>query len=364
MKPNVFNLTRKTPVLWMITFAAYIFSGAPAFAQDKCTVTLESSGSSKLNVVKVVKAITGLGLRESKEIVDSAPAIVRQGISKEEADSVQAQLQQAGGTAGTACSGGSDSVTPPTGPIPTADCTVTLENSGFKKINVIKTVRAISGLGLKGAKDLVENTPAIVRQGISKQEADADQSKLQAEGAVASTACSGRGDSVIPPTAPSPVAGCTVILKNAGAKKVNVIKAVRAINGLGLKEAKDLVESTPVIVKQGISKKQADSDQAQLRQEGATVCMGCAVGSGPVTPPTAPSPLTGCTVTLENSGSRKINAIKAVRAITGLGLKEAKDLVENTPAIVRQGISREEANSDQVKLQEAGGTASTACSGA
>lgn len=62
-----------------------------------------------------------------------------------------------------------------------------------------------------------------------------------------------------------------VVLTAAGEKKVNVIKAVREITGLGLKEAKDLVEAAPKAVKEGISKADADAAKAKLEEAGATV---------------------------------------------------------------------------------------------
>lgn len=62
-----------------------------------------------------------------------------------------------------------------------------------------------------------------------------------------------------------------VILKDAGAKKINVIKVVRALTSLGLKEAKDLVESAPAPVLQAVSKQAAADAKAQLEAEGAAV---------------------------------------------------------------------------------------------
>ncbi len=62
-----------------------------------------------------------------------------------------------------------------------------------------------------------------------------------------------------------------VILKAAGAKKINVIKEVRAITGLGLKEAKDLVEAGGKAVKEGVSKDEADDIKAKLEAAGAEV---------------------------------------------------------------------------------------------
>ena len=62
-----------------------------------------------------------------------------------------------------------------------------------------------------------------------------------------------------------------VVLTAAGASKINVIKEVRAITGLGLKEAKDLVESAPKAVKEGVSKDEADEIKGKLEEAGATV---------------------------------------------------------------------------------------------
>ena len=63
----------------------------------------------------------------------------------------------------------------------------------------------------------------------------------------------------------------TVVLANAGANKINVIKEIRAITGLGLKEAKDLVEGAPKTVKEGVSKDDAAKFKKQLTDAGATV---------------------------------------------------------------------------------------------
>lgn len=63
----------------------------------------------------------------------------------------------------------------------------------------------------------------------------------------------------------------TVILSSAGDKKVNVIKAVRELTGLGLKEAKDLVEAAPKAIKEAVSKADADAAKAKLEEAGAIV---------------------------------------------------------------------------------------------
>lgn len=74
-------------------------AGAAAPAAEEKTefdVELTDAGSSKINVIKVVRAITGLGLKEAKEKVDGAPAIIKEAASKEDAESIKAQLEEAG----------------------------------------------------------------------------------------------------------------------------------------------------------------------------------------------------------------------------------------------------------------------------
>ncbi|HLG20906.1 MAG TPA: 50S ribosomal protein L7/L12, partial [Bdellovibrionota bacterium] len=63
----------------------------------------------------------------------------------------------------------------------------------------------------------------------------------------------------------------TVTLKSSGDKKIQVIKVVRALTGLGLKEAKDLVDGAPKVVKDGVNKEDAAKMKAELEKEGATV---------------------------------------------------------------------------------------------
>jgi large subunit ribosomal protein L7/L12 len=65
-------------------------------AQTEFDVILKEAGAGKLNVVKVVKTLTGLGLKEAKDLVDAAPAPVKEKISKEEAEAIRTQLEEAG----------------------------------------------------------------------------------------------------------------------------------------------------------------------------------------------------------------------------------------------------------------------------
>ena len=83
--------------------AAAVAVAAPAAAGEAAAakktsfdVILKSGGQAKLQVVKIVKELTGLGLKEAKDLVDGAPKAVKEGVSKEEAESLKAQLEEAG----------------------------------------------------------------------------------------------------------------------------------------------------------------------------------------------------------------------------------------------------------------------------
>ncbi|RPJ45919.1 MAG: 50S ribosomal protein L7/L12 [Betaproteobacteria bacterium] len=72
---------------------------AAAEEQTEFTVNLTSSGANKVNVIKVVRAVTGLGLKEAKDLVDGAPKPVKEGVSKADAEAILKQITEAGGTA-------------------------------------------------------------------------------------------------------------------------------------------------------------------------------------------------------------------------------------------------------------------------
>lgn len=81
--------------------AAAVAVAAPAAAaaaeeQTEFTVTMKSFGENKVNVIKVIRTITGLGLKEAKDLVEGAPSTVKEGISKAEAEDLKKQLEEAG----------------------------------------------------------------------------------------------------------------------------------------------------------------------------------------------------------------------------------------------------------------------------
>ena len=84
-----------------VVAAAPAAGGAAAVAEEQTefTVMLTNCGQSKVNVIKVVRAITGLGLKEAKDLVDAAPKAVKEGVSQADADSILKQLIEAGAQA-------------------------------------------------------------------------------------------------------------------------------------------------------------------------------------------------------------------------------------------------------------------------
>ena len=104
------ELKNKLEEEWGVTAAAPVAVAAPgaaapgggdgAAAEEKTAfdVVLTAAGGQKIQVIKVVRALTGLGLKEAKDLVDGAPNPVKEGVPQDEADSVKAQLEEAGAT--------------------------------------------------------------------------------------------------------------------------------------------------------------------------------------------------------------------------------------------------------------------------
>jgi large subunit ribosomal protein L7/L12 len=109
---DLVELKKKIEDEWGITAAAPVAVAAPGAAaaaggdgaaeggeeQSEFDVVLTAAGDKKIQVIKVVRAITNLGLKEAKDLVDGAPSPVKEGVAREEADSLKAQLEEAGGS--------------------------------------------------------------------------------------------------------------------------------------------------------------------------------------------------------------------------------------------------------------------------
>jgi large subunit ribosomal protein L7/L12 len=121
------------------------------------------------------------------------------------------------------------------------------------------------------------------------------------------------------------------------------------IKQLGEMSVLDLVKLSKALQDQwGVS-------AAPVMAAGFAPAAGAGAGGGEAAP--AAEEQTEFTVTLTEIGPNKINVIKAVRELTGLGLKEAKDLVDGSPAAVKENVTKDEANAAKTKLEEAGAKA-------
>lgn len=93
-----FGVSAAAPVAVAAVAAPAAGEAAAVEEKDEFTVVLKNSGDKKINVIKVVRAVTGLGLKEAKDLVDGAPQNVKEGVSKAEAEDLKKQLEEAGAT--------------------------------------------------------------------------------------------------------------------------------------------------------------------------------------------------------------------------------------------------------------------------
>jgi large subunit ribosomal protein L7/L12 len=96
---ETFGVTAAAPVAAAAAPAGGGDGGGAAATEEQTdfTVSLDAAGDKKIQVIKVVRAVTGLGLKEAKELVDNAPSNVKEGVAKEEAEQIKSQLEEAGG---------------------------------------------------------------------------------------------------------------------------------------------------------------------------------------------------------------------------------------------------------------------------
>ena len=97
------ELSKQLEEKWGVTAAAAVAAapaaaagGAPAEEQSEFTIVLASTGDKKINVIKEIRAVTSLGLKEAKDLVEGAPKEVKSGVNKKEADEIKAKLEAAG----------------------------------------------------------------------------------------------------------------------------------------------------------------------------------------------------------------------------------------------------------------------------
>ena len=92
-----FGVSASAPMMAMAAAPAGADASAAEEEKSEFDVELTDSGSSKINVIKAVRALTSLGLKDAKDLVDKAPAVIKEGVKKEEAEAMKKQLEEAGG---------------------------------------------------------------------------------------------------------------------------------------------------------------------------------------------------------------------------------------------------------------------------
>lgn len=234
----------------MRVFLAVVLVASVAHAE---AVWLTALGPNKISVIKEIRTATSLGLKESKDLAERAPTLVKEGLPLADAEALVAKFKAAGATA----------------EVRKEVVAVWLLTIGPNKIPVIKEVKDFTKLGLKDSKELVERAPTLVKDAVPKADADALVARLKAAGATAETRDAAAPTPPTPAPAPTTTGGAVWLLVT-GANKLLVIKEVRIATGLGLKESKDLVERAPTVVKESLSAADAAALVEKLKAAGAT----------------------------------------------------------------------------------------------
>lgn len=323
-------------------------------------VVLDDVGMMTILVSQALREVTGLSSTDVSALMTNLPAVILRGVSPEAAEAAKARLERERAAVRVV---ETVLIQPPSVNPSDGSYTVILEDAGSRKINVIRVIREHTNLGLKEAKDKTDHSPSTIVQGLLKEHAEQIRAALEREGAVATLV----RDSRVGLDTPTPVvlnsvsiAGdFSVVLDDAGRKKIEVIKVIREITSVGLKEAKDLSEKTPSVILHNIVFEVALEAKAALEKAGAAVRLTQDDNSLTdfVLDEPAPRLDTGhYNVVLTNTGRNKIAVIKTIREHTQLGLKEAKDLADDTPSVVLRRVSRQVADAARAEIEHAGGT--------
>lgn len=303
-------------------------------------ILLEANGD-KIKLAKSIHEITGCSQRKALDFLKKLPRTVKADVPKDEAEKIKKKIEKAGGKAEIVYK---DTVEFDDN-INTEEFDVILIDSGGNSVAVTNEIHGITGLELKEAMEFVENTPNSIITGVSLDDVADISKKLLIAGATIQ---------ILPSHGMNEQTDVDVILADGGANKTAVIKEVRGITGLGLKEAKDLVTEAPKPVKTGISQDEANEIKKKLEEAGAKVEIIPYLVRLLITNVSAKNEPTKFDVILADGGANKIAVIKEVSGITGLGLKEAKDLVTEAPKPVKTSISQDEAREIKQRLEEIG----------
>ena len=225
------------------------------------SVLLRKLGPKKIEVIKAVRQVAALGLKESKELVDSAPSTVLETVSWGKAEYAKSKLEAAGAVVEVVEVKGKDAAAEALGQLGderAVEPLIVALGDSDSGVHVAVT----QALGQLGDERAVEPLIAILRDSDSGVRVAAAQALGQL------------GDK----RAAEPLLVAledwtefTVTLKEVGPKKIEVVKVVRQLTSLGLKESKDLVDGAPSTVMEAVSKEAAKDAKAQLEAVGAVV---------------------------------------------------------------------------------------------
>ena len=217
-------------------------------------VTLTSAGANKTSVIKVVRDQCGIGLVEAKALCDEVPSLIAGFETRDEAVALKSAIEAAGGTAEVL-----GSSTTPSPVVEENNCEVVLTSYGSSKATMVKTLRDVCGLSIVEANTLCSSLPAVIATGKTKSEAEAIKSAVEKDGGTAEINIAKNE--------------WNVMLTSYGSSKVAVIKAVQNLTGLGLLNAKNLVDSAPVIIVTVGSLSEAEAAKAAIEEAGGTAAI-------------------------------------------------------------------------------------------
>ena len=361
--------------------------------QTEFYVILDSfDASKKIPVIKVIKEITGLSLGEAKSFVEGVPKVVKENVSKAEAKEIIKKIEEAGGHAWSPGLTGvsftdqsqmtltllsyefEDDI-----PADWEQCKVTLESyDSSKKIPVIKAIREITGLGLGEAKAFVEGAPKLVKDELSRNEAmDIAQKLKDAGGKVSVDGIPRESESKLNDNEGYNLSDrrrtVAIISSYDSEKEKELVRSVAEALGIEEEQAENIVkyhQNVKTVIGDADNQEAIKSimDEIVSVDENAEYEITKIDEKVSYSSPRNDSQgfsaelqvdeQTSFVVTLESfDASKKIPVIKAIREITGLGLGEAKALVEGAPKVVKENVSKAEADDIINKIQEAGGIA-------
>ncbi|MBT3982880.1 MAG: ribosomal protein L7/L12 [Bacteriovoracaceae bacterium] len=238
---------------------------------DDNDVLLTSYGSSKLNVVKAVKSITSLGLKEAKELVDTIPSTILGSVSEAEAEATVVSLEAAGGEAEVVSNCEEESEgeeeSSESSSFSCSTYAVVVNATYSDKSALATSLTALLGESESNISTMLDSIPVAVKSDLDLETAKALEISLESYSLTASLVaqCQDSSDD------DSEVSSCEfydVNLDSVGTSKLNVVKAIKSLTGLGLREAKDIADAAPSVVEEDLSYEEAQSWESDLEDAG------------------------------------------------------------------------------------------------